>query len=217
MATLLTIYTIRMAIELRYWVAMVEVINDTMQLSFGIYAYWTVIYDSIFYRREHRQFWLALQHIYNNRFCHHEMQLRGFLFKFIAYMTIMDTAFLTNFALQGGGGIIDYAAYLILNHIGEIRMFYYVLCTEVLCFQLKMIAKELKLIRVKPNNENTAQQLNRIREYYQHVYRMAMALNSIFGWSNVALILYGFYKPMTEFNWWYAHFHEISVEQNIGE
>lgn len=210
MAALFTTYEMYLAIQMYLELPMIEVINDTLQFSFGVYTYWSIIYDSIFHRREHRQFWLALQRIYRNRFCHRDMQFRKLLLVFKVYVIIVDSAFLLNFLLDRGEhsivSTIDYAIYMALDNICQIRICYYIFCSEVLCFQLKMIADELK-----------SHQFKRTREYYEHIYEMHLNLNSIFGCSNVTLTLYGFYKPMTEINWFYAHFYEQTFIQYIRE
>lgn len=205
-ATLFTFYKIHLTIMLLSSVRLVEVINDAMQLSLGIYTYWAIIFDSIRQKRKHQHFWRILAHI-NSSYCNgNEIQIQRFLRTFKAYMLIVDTIFFINYASNGFSGTIDYAIYLALNTICQVRIFYYIFCLEVVCFQLKIIEEKLKEINILELKDRW-HYLERIRKHYAKVYEMCINLNEIFGWSHVAITLYCFYKLLTELNWFYTSFH----------
>lgn len=46
---------------------------------------------------------------------------------------------------------------------------------------------------------------------------MVYRLNVIFGWSNVAIISFSFYLLLTELNWCYVHFYELSIIHRTGK
>lgn len=105
------------------------------------------------------------------------------------------------------------APYVILFTLCEIRMFYYLLCLEIVNGQLKMIALRSQAIvdgAICCDTEQVQQQLKWIRQYFSHVHSMTCHLNNIFGWSNVTAISFSFCFILTELNWYYVHFEEIS-------
>lgn len=196
---------------------LVEVINNAMQLSLGAYTYWAIIFDSMRQKREHQYFWRILQHI-NSSYCDSkEIQIQKYLRTFKAYMLIVDTFFVINYVSNGFKGTIDYAIYLALNTICQVRIFYYIFCLEIICFHLKIIEEKLKAINILELKDRW-HHLKRIREHYAKVYEMCINLNKIFGWSHVAIILYCFYKRLTELNWLYTSFHgEYRITSNSSK
>lgn len=204
--TLFTFYKIHVTIVLLSRVRLVEVINDAMQLSLGIYTYWAIIFDSICQKRKHRNFWRILQDI-SSSYCNgKEIQIQRYLRTFKVYMLIVDTCFVINYVSNGFRGTIDYAIYLALNTICQVRTFYYIFCSEVVCFQLKIIEEKLKIMNILDIKDRW-HHLEQIRKHYAKVYEMCINLNKIFGWSHVAITLYCFYKLLTELNWLYTIFH----------
>lgn len=88
----------------------------------------------------------------------------------------------------------------ILMLICRLRFFYYQFYVEVINFELSVIEKEAKKMFETSmndffggiNNPFELQRLKWIREYYAIIQKMSVFVNAIFGWSNVALILYCF-------------------------
>ncbi|XP_031623086.1 uncharacterized protein LOC116340633 [Contarinia nasturtii] len=92
------------------------------------------------------------------------------------------------------------------------RVFYYIFFLELIKFELKMIKSELNQrtknhssIRnswchsaVNSVNENN---IKRINAYCQLVNELSGCMNSTFGLSNFATILYCFHMPLTDANW----------------
>lgn len=217
LVVIFTIYTIRLTILLSFWLRAIEVINDSMQLALGIYTHLAVIFDSIFSQREHQHFWKTLQFI-NTRFCQNrQIQLQNWLLTFKAYLLIVDSVYLINYAYRGFEYTIDYAVYLALNTICQVRIFFYIFCLEILCFQLEVIKNELKISQGMTDFESVSFQFKRIREHYASVYEMTTHLNEVFGWSHVAITLYCFYKLLTEIITLYTYIQEESFAPYMGK
>lgn len=215
MATLFTIQNIRLIIFLYLSVPVVEVVNFLIQYSVGMYTYWIIIMESSFLQRDQKQFWTSFE--YNvKRFCSYPIDFKCYLLKFTTFLFTSVSLFFTINVLNDLQQSLDNFGYLMLYTICQIRGFYYIFCLKIMSFQVKSIESKIKAITFF-SVERQSYQFNQVREFYQKVHEMSLLLNNIFGWSHAALILFCFYKFMTEINWTHVHFHEQSTVEISGK
>lgn len=211
---LLTVYKVYLAfwLSLHYDLEMVEVINVSMQFSAPTYTYWMILLDSSLHRHGHKQFWNVVQRI-DTSYCRQMNSLQRFIFKMIAYFSIAIPLFLlfqteTNFDYPG-----SIFVYLTLITVCQIRIFYYLFCLEIIQFQLNVIEHELKTLNIT----TCSNQWKWFRGYYATIHDLTVLLNEIFGCSNVAAILFGFYTVLTDVNVIYSHHNEYSTKQLLSK
>lgn len=209
-------------------------IASSIQYSASLYTYWLIILDSLLHRRAHQQFWEVLHQIDEHFSCQPKRVIHSYMLKFGVYIIkTISIMVIRLFVSSFVNFTVDFA-YICLFIVCEIRMFYYLFCLEVLHYQMKMVESEveimmkiLNLANIRRNQSLSmdvisacysfeTQRLKWIRGYFHCVYKMMYLLNEIFGWSHVAGISFCFYYILTETNWFYIHFSEISVAHRIG-
>lgn len=222
---ILTVYKFFLITDLFVFFDIFGVINEMVQYTFGLYTYWLIIFDSLQYREDHRQFWKTYLKI-DEYFCSQNIHFRNFLLRFIEYFSVS----LLLYSLISTPNTLSIYMFYVLMFASELRAFYYIFCLEIIQHQLKMIENELKIMNefshkvfYRINNTGTSpfyiqrelQRFKWIREYFHHVHQMSIHLNSIFGLSHVFVILYCFYTWATDMIWFYSIFNERSLTQII--
>lgn len=236
LAMMFVLLEIKIIFEYYPLLALTESISEFLQYFAALSTYWLTIFDSVLQQRNHRHFWLILERI-DISFCGQQsFKFRNYLVKFIVYSikTVVVIVLRLVFSLLIISVIAD-LAYTFLPIICEIRMFYYLFCLEVIHYQLNMVEKELivmqrsfnviapnqlfqcSILKASPFYTLELQRLKWIRDYFHCIYTMIDLLNNIFGWSHVAAISYCFYYTLTEINWLYLNFRNISYIRNIGK
>lgn len=89
--------------------------------------------------------------------------------------------------------LIQYHIFIIYDN----RIFYYLLHLRVICVQLQKIESELRFMRKQTFNHD---KLKWIQDYYKLIYDMCEHVNTIFGLSQLALILSIFQSSITILN-----------------
>lgn len=235
LAVVLTLFEFHLMADYYPSLGLTEAISESLQYSAALYTYWLIILDSLLHRRAHQHFWEVLQQIDEYFSCQRNSVIHSYLLKLCVYflktLSIMVIRLFIN-------SFVDFTvdfAYISLFIVCEIRMFYYLFCLEILHFQMKMVEDEVKIMMKILNLANIRrnqalnidvisacysfemQRLKWIRGYFHCVYKMMYLLNEIFGWSHVAAISFCFYYILTESNWFYIHFREISFTHRIGK
>lgn len=214
---LITIYYLRLNLA--------EAISECQQYTVALYTYWSIIFDSFVYRQTHTKFWSIFERFSQQQIhfcgcccccCNHttfNFTLRNYMRK----LSLFGLKVFVTCAIRLGGYSMQKleidAPYVVLFTFCEIRMFYYLLCLEIVNGQLQLIGLKSKSIvngLVCCNIEHACQQIKWIRQYFSSVYDMICTLNAIFGWSNVTAISFSFCFILTELNWYYVHFQTIS-------
>lgn len=213
MAILCTIRKVILTIELNHLIRVIEVVNTSIQYSGALCTYWIIVLESMIHRQNHRLFWDCIQ----CNVCFYAVPFQRFLLKFISYLSITVILYSSFFVSNNFQNLVDNFVYLILCSLCQIRSFYYIFCLEMMLYQLSAIESELKAMTTLLHLENELHRFNRVREIYQKVFKMSVHLNDIFGCSQVSLILFCFFKLLTELNWFYAHFHEQTLNQKFGK
>lgn len=86
--------------------------------------------------------------------------------------------------------------------------------------QLILIQTELKFINIEDISTRSlvyVLKLQKFRTNFYFIYEMLEKMNEIFGWSQVAAILFCFYLILSESNWAYIHFPVDSPARKISK
>lgn len=201
LAIFFALFKVCLVIKFSTDVRLLKAINFILQYSAALYTNLSIILDGNLQKRKHRRFWAIVEQIdAQNNFNFTSSILKFFLCSFTSVLAIL-LLFIVGTTPSDNDVIY---MYMFLFKIAEARFFHYILCMEVVQFQLKTIQNVLT------NQKLDIRRIKWIRDYYHSVYQMMDLLNNIFGWSNVALILCCFYFFIADVNWVYIHFVEQS-------
>lgn len=218
LAILFSYYGFQVFVELYPLIGLLETLNELVQYTVALFTYWLILFDSLRFRQKHRRFWQIVQRI-DQHFCAQTEVLRSFSYKIIEYFPVTLCLYTMIFAMGATpqtGSVYIFFALIAICHL---RVFYYMYCLQVVDWQLKMIENEIVVIKNNlPHvlNKRYRFDLNRFRwinQYYYCVIEMTVLLNDIFGVSQIALILLGFYSFLTNLNWFYMNVDRLSVTQ----
>lgn len=192
-----------------------DMVNDFVQYSAPLYTNWLIIFESIFQQHSHSRFWKIVAQINQQYRGQFEQTYRCYVFKFIEFFVCTITLFWIMFfsMMESMETLNIVLPYLIIIQLFHIRIFYYLLCLEVVQNQLTIIEYEIKNTKYSTNILDTGK---KIREHFYRVYELVNLLNGIFGWSQVVAVPCCFYLLLTDCNWLYAHNHSIETSQTIG-
>lgn len=215
LAIFYTLFKIHLIFGLFSTFQLIERINSVFQYSSALYCYWLIIFDSIFYRQEHQIVWKILKKINAFNFHQFNSTFDYFVLKSTEYFCV---TFLSIVVVGISSGISYEIAlvYHVLVKICEVRAFYYIFCIEILNSKIQTINSELNENKNNSNFWLNSKAFQRIREFYDRIYEMSNSLNEVFGLSQVATILYFFYRILTDLNWMQAHLHEVSPLFTLG-
>lgn len=218
-AMLFTLYKIRLTLGLLHAMQWIEFFNQMLKYSAALNAYWLIVLDSIFYRRQHQRFWNILQTI-SIEFAHqNDFKIGLYILKVISYFSMVVTSVsivsITT-DLTAGLGETVFLHFIFLIKMCQLRVFYYIFCIDTLHFQFKMIERELKLVN-RWNLKHPAYTFRWIRRYYYCIYEMSTLLNQVFGWNQVVVVSFCFYFFLTDLNWVYTHYLQLTFSQLLSK
>lgn len=219
-------------------VGILEAISENFQYSFGLATYWLIIFDLFHHRHTNHHFLSNFQKIYS-RFpssSSSKCTFQQYIVKLVEYLSVTLLIMIIKLSLNSFMNTFVEISYTIVFKVCQIRIFYYIFCLEVVHFQLKSIESEIQKIQsgLKFLKKNITIQIDTlhhessllyffeiyrfqwIRRHFDCVYAMVEHLNEIFGWSNVAAISYCFYLFLTDLNWFYIHYRDLSLTYCIG-
>lgn len=219
MATCLTLWKFRFILQLYESVGLIETINEIVEYCASVYAYWLIILDSFVHRQAHKRFWQTVQQIDKHVCCLSHFEFRRYMAEFIEFFAIRISIIVINMILVNFERTGIYIAYMIPIQICQIRVFYYIFGLEAIQFQLECIEREIVRTRTGSSNSILAEVINfkRIRKNFECIYKSSDLLNTIFGFSQVAAVLFCFYSMFTDLNYIYIHFRELSEVDLIGK
>lgn len=218
-----TLYEFRLIFELFALIGILNTINEAIQYTAALFTYWLIILDSFVYRRQHKKFWTILEYI-DDHFSSQYIDLKNYLWRFMEYVslsTILYVLLIISNAFPKSNSVF---AFIFLIIIWQIRMFYYILCLEIVLYQLKTIESEVLMMKRMYQLDISrasrfylfeSKRMKWIQEYYYCISTMIELLNTFFSWSQAATILLCFYSFVTNLNWLYASIDEFSVTQII--
>lgn len=210
MAALITVCQFYLMIELVQLVGVIRMINETIQYGTAVCTCWLIILDAFLFRNEHRIFWSKLQRIDSN-FCKQTSSFCKYLFILIEFFPITISIYVFSNFLKSFASSEVILAYLAVIVLSNMRIFYYIFCLDTIHNQLCSVGSELKALKRTLNQKMTRtlhvhnKQLKQIRDFHHCVKEMVDLLNEVFGWSQVAAVLFCFCAIVTDMNWVYAY------------
>lgn len=198
-------------------------INAVMKFGLLIICYWLAQIESIAQRSTQRKFWRHFRQIR----CECILSDHRYIFKYIYIVfTIVGTILLLT--------PDDYynSLFTLMSHLAFInsmimyisRCFYYLFYIEIIKSILKMIGDGVReSVKVSESEHRWTKQVSSgqfcfksIRENYLLVYELRDYLNSTFGWSQSAIILFLFYNLISDILWayWYGSLHTIFYQMS---
>lgn len=224
LAAVFVAYEFRLITIYYFKLKLAEAISECLQYTVALYTYWSIIFDSFVYRQTHTKFWQIFERLIQEHknvsicCCHTWKSMAFTLRNYPIKLSLFGLKVFLTCAIRLGGYSMQKfeidAPYVILFTVCEIRMFYYLLCLEIVNGQLKVIESKCQSIvnrLICCNIQHVQQQLKCILENFSNIYDMICHLNVIFGWSNVTAISFSFCFILTELNWYYVHFETISL------
>lgn len=199
-----------------------NMVNNSIQYSSGLIAYWMIIMESYIQRKHQRHFWTIYKQACHQNCRHKSPNLRNYLLLFFEYFLIFSLIqiyLMEYFFFFVGSFIYFMFTYHVLVKMYQNRIFYYLFYVELIKHELITIQKELKRLVAISKSDNFVWERNRyanLRKYYQLIYEMVCCLNEIFGWSQFTTILFCLHLPLTDLNWAYIRIHERSTGYIIG-
>lgn len=176
-------------------------------------TYCLIIVDSYANRNNQRSFWKLFAQI-DGKYCH-QFNKWSYLSGLIT-LSIGNTAMsIIAFAYERTTGSDTKIMNCIFLNVFDHRIFFYLLHMEAITFQLQKINAVLKNISLNKHldirrpaiNSLTKLQCKWIRTNYRYVHEMTNHMNSMFGWSNLALTLLSFLSSITFLNFIYRQCH----------
>lgn len=190
-------------------------VNDTVKLIGALLVYWSSIIESFSKRKIQQQFWEIYRSI-ETEYCTERTRIPWiFLWKFLTYIPIITIIY----AFQYTDSFLDaptdensfWITYATIMTQNQNRAFYYLFYLEIIKFELTIIEQEVREVvqsiqveidnKIRRNFE--VKRLKWIREYYLSVYELCECVNNVFGWSNVATVLYLFQVMLYHLNYIY--------------
>lgn len=233
-ATFFTLYLARLAFDLYPLIGLGGTINEMLQYIVGLFTYWLIIFDACLHQNKHQHFWQVIEQI-DKEFCSRAPNVSNYLWYLIEYFSVTILLFtLIYFSKILPQVAFTICAFWTLIIICQLRAFYYIFCMEAVIWQLKMIEHEIIVMKhrsltlancnklthfVTPRTFYTFdfKRFKWINGYYDYVIEMTKSLNDVFGWSQVASILFYFYSLATDINWYYINFSKIPIKHSLRE
>lgn len=212
-------------------------LNDYLKSSVLICVNWLSLIELYSKQDLQKTFWHDVFSI-DQHFCSHKQYtLTSYLNKIIIYficVTVNYSLALYTLIYNSGTKFVPFwCSYAFMLIFFKIRSFYHI-------FYLEFIKNELKIIDHEVNemfNDCSCTQFNCmnrrkrfaakfyrnrfnwIRQYYGLVYNLSCTVNTMFGWSNIVVILFTFHLILIEINWFYwklLNKFEINITSNFA-
>lgn len=200
----------------------VEKTSKFCEYMVALCSYWLIIFDSISNWREHRKFWDIFQQIHEYYSSQHNFTPRIYMFKMIEFFSMTTFLIIMGLITDDLELFAVVCSYLILVKLSQFRIFYYLFCVEILYHQLKSIEKQIEdmMILDSISRCEISKRLKFIRGYFHCIHELSNQLNQIFGWSQVAVILFCFQIFLSDFNdiyFHWIHFGDASTEHGFSK
>lgn len=231
MVIFLTIFGIHLILEYYPLLGLTEAFTELLQYSTPLCTYWLILVDSIVYQKSHQDFWYILLRIHKQFYGQFDCNFYGYFIKIVEFFTVTISISVLYAVLNPVVDSNINIMYSILIKICQIRIFYYLFCLEIVQYQLKAIENEMKFLQNIQSRRChlpcsskspkfvcfAIQRLKWFREYFSSIHKMVDILSKVFVCSHMVAILFCFYMPLTDFNWFYIHFDECSRVYRFGK
>lgn len=209
----------------------VEAISEYVEYSMSLNAYWIIVLDAIQHRQQQKIFWQSFQKSAEHfNYQSYKMYIIFFYeFYSVKLISLLSTIISLLLDQTSNFTFITYVIYIIPVKLCQLRIFYYIFCLKAIYLQLKSTENDLKQLKNKlkfVNNQNNShggssyyRDVNRLKMIGRHfcnVCEMINRLNEMFGWSQVAVVLFCFYAHFSDLNYVYIHFRQLETISLIG-
>lgn len=191
-------------------VTKLQSLNAILPYYCGVIAQFIVISESFTQIKNQRNFWSVYCKI------HHHINIRSN--NLFGYFLIFFEAFAMYFialalAVKSVYNFQHYSMSFLLFLILRFRIFFYLFYSKLIEFELKNIKKEAKKSSIfwQGNYRNykigmfQKNHKKFVRNYYKLVWELNDNINSIFGWSNLSVVLFTFMLFFAQINWLYYY------------
>lgn len=196
-------------------------LNDCLKFFAFFVVNWLSLIELYLKRNLQRMFWHYVRLI-DHHFCSHKQyKLRSYLNKLKIYFVCTTVAYaLYLYRLihnTGSKFVLFWLSYSFMLIFFKIRSFYYVFYLEFIKSELRIIDHEVIAMlndctalksncmcrKSKITKKFYRNRFNWIRQYYGLVYDLSCTVNTMFGWSNIVVILFTFHLILIDINWAY--------------
>lgn len=209
---------------------LMQTVNEFVEYSGSLCAYLLIIFDSLFYRREHQRFWLRFQQISPNSNRPLNVIPRSYTIKLVEFCAVTSVFYLITATFYGLGGVVNitnfisYMVYMIPVKICHIRLFYYMFCLEIILFELKVLHDEINHCKLDRGSHCTKDEMKTLEtqqmkwiQKFDCIHELINLLNEFCGLSQAGAVLFCFFALFTDTNSYYVGFSEISGTKLLGE
>lgn len=196
-----------------------SIANNVIKLGGAFIGYWIIFVESYCKRPVQRKFWQIYRQIRSD-FCRsdHVLVFGNYFVKFGLFFIITAVIevkqSLQLISMLNGTTLYFAFSYFALMIGHEMRVFHYLFFIHLLDQQLDNVGIEMKVLAdASEIGTISRNHLKWIRMHYDLVYELSNCVNEVFGWSNIATVLYLFLQLVTDLNWTYWAIHnEMEVE-----
>lgn len=168
------------------------------------------------YRRAQREFWTCdSQHIRN--LCREPLEQgkwNGILLRFMTLLITFIVNVLASLHEASTRDKIRVPAAIIATRLHHIRIIQYMICMEMIRVNLKVIGA--RAIRAGILQGAIKQCLAEIRSIHHVTLRMNDYMNDEFGYSQLQVVVFCYFIPLTDLNWTYMSFYYRDVSNKIS-
>lgn len=186
--------------------------NGLIKFFCSLACYWLSVVELYAKRKSQRNFWRILERIDLHYYQHDNLQMGCYLVKLIEFMSVITMTHIVrkhNAVFDDLLAMLVFYGYYVAMEICMCRSFYYLFYVEVIKHELQIIENEVREM-AEVSQENSAYLIlkyfrkNRFkwtRDYYQLVYALTGCMNSMFGFSQLATIMFPFIVLVTDIAW----------------
>lgn len=173
-------------------------------------SYWLIIFDSYTNQTDQNKFWKIyskIQEEYGHKF---DMKKWDYFVPSIVLLIGSSSIYTLVLIRENITGVATIMMNIAFLYIFDHRLFFYLLHLKAIAFQLWKIDNQLKeMMNTNPLLNGDSERMHSIqflhdrnqfkwiRRYYEMIYQMCESVNTIFGWSHLALVMLNFHTSVT--------------------
>lgn len=193
-----TVFTMNVFFEQQYYSEFLDALNSFLYAAWATILYWLIIYDSYVNQRDQYRFWQMFSDFNKNYQQSDDFEKGNHLFTAIIILIANSLYIILTFVLDNATDNGNYVLHFILLNIIDHRLNFYILHLKVITYHLEKIDLKLKNLKINTNVDD--KQMKRVRSNYGLVHEMSGLVNTIFGLSQLTLIVLSFYSLIAFLN-----------------
>lgn len=205
MSVWFTVSFIRAFHYLNHLMEFLDAINITFYNITAVLTYWLILCDSITKMKFETKFWHNFSRIYMK---YHLISTIKWKFPAAIILLLIGHILCYSYAMffDGTSRNSDTVLHFLFQLMIDSRVIFYVFHVELIACQLRKVSSELLEMRHQ-NGQNAVENIKRIRILIQLTFEMIELVNTIFGWSQLALVFLSFESTVTLMNSIYRQIH----------